>query len=346
MNRRRFLGYAATAPLAAPLVGGICRGESDAAARGETVELTHPDSFMLAVLPDTQIYTTRPEWHRHFFNQTRWIAENAERLNIKYVIHEGDIVNDNLHEQWKVAQAAMQLLDGVVPYSLSPGNHDYGQGGSANDRTTLLNDYFAAEACARWPTFGGVMEPGRLENSYHVFEAGGRRHLVLALEWGPREATVAWANDVADKHGDCRLILATHAYLYYDDTRYDWQAKGTAQHWNPHVYGNCKSGGCHDGEQLWQRLVRRRANFLLTLNGHVLEDGAGRLASRGDGGNLVHQLLANYQNRADGGEGYLRLLEFPPDDKSILVRTYSPSTRAFKTDDQQQFTLPLDGVKA
>jgi hypothetical protein len=314
---------------------------------GEPVELSHADSFMLVALPDTQVYTMRDQWHKHFHNQTEWIARNAERLNIKYVLHEGDIVNNNNRPQWEVAQAAMQRLHGVVPYALAPGNHDYGPNGSSSDRETLLNEYFSAAAQAKWPTFGGTPEEGRLESSYHTFEAAGRKYLIFALEWGPRDETVAWANKIADEHPDHRLILVTHAYMYFDDTRYDWSKFGPKQAWNPHAYGTAKlPGGVNDGEQLWDKLIRQRPNFQLTLNGHVLDDGAARLSTRGDHGNMVHQMLANYQNREEGGEGYLRLVEFLPDDKTIRIRSYSPSTGKFKTDEQQQFDLQLEHATA
>ena len=60
--------------------------------------------------------------------------------------------------------------------------------------------------------------------------------------------------------------------------------------------------------------------------------------SKGEHGQTVHQLLANYQNRAEGGAGYMRLIEFLPDG-SLVVRSFSPSLNRIKTADDQQFTL-------
>ena len=87
--------------------------------------------------------------------------------------------------------------------------------------------------------------------------------------------------------------------------------------------------------------MKKHPGFIMTLNGHVLEDGAGRTETRGDAGNVVHQMLANYQNRAEGGQGFMRLIEFLPDGKTIKVRSYSPSTKTCKVDEDQQFTLSL-----
>ena len=318
--------------------------DDDGQAAADPVERSHPEAFMLAVLPDTQMYCER--WPQHYHNQTAWIAANAARLNIKYVLHEGDITNNNTEPQWEVAQAAMQRLEGAVPYALAPGNHDYGPGGNATTRDTMLNDYFAAAHQAAWPTFGGAMEQGRLENTYHTFEAGGRQYLILALEWGPRDETVEWATGVVEQHPEHRVILLTHAYMYYDDTRYDWSKYGDKQSWNPHAYGTARlPGGTNDGQQLWDKLVRRHEGFVLTLNGHVLNDGAAQLTSRGDHGNVVHQLLANYQMNHEGGDGYLRLVEILPDDR-IVVRSYSPSLHEFNTAADQQFELSLRAAGA
>lgn len=313
----------------------------------DRIELTHPDSFMLVALPDSQVYCVHENLNHYFYEQTDWIAENAQRLNIKYVLHEGDIVNNNNRPQWEVAAKAMKRLDGVVPYALAPGNHDFGENGRTNDRSTFLNDYFSADECAKWPTFGGVREPGKLESSYHVFEAGGNKYLVLALEWGPRDETVEWARQISEQHPDHRVILVTHAYMYFDETRYDWQKRGKLQTWNPHSYPTAAlPGGTNDGEQLWNKLVKLHPGFIMTLNGHVLNDGAARIESKGDHGNTVHQMLANYQMKPEGGEGYMRLLEFLPDGKTIKVRSYSPSAKRIMTSDAQQFTLNLTPAKA
>ena len=43
-------------------------------------------------------------------------------------------------------------------------------------------------------------EPDRAENSWHFLEAGGRKFLVLCLEFGPREDVVRWANAVVAAH--------------------------------------------------------------------------------------------------------------------------------------------------
>jgi hypothetical protein len=87
------------------------------------------------------------------------------------------------------------------------------------------------------------------------------------------------------------------------------------QHNSPYSYGVAKLPGesVNDGQQLWEKLVSRHQNFRLTFNGHVVGDGTGFLSSKGVHGNVVHQMLANYQFNHEGGDGDMRLVEFKND---------------------------------
>ena len=82
-----------------------------------------PEPFTIVLLPDTQYYSDK--YPDTFLAQTAWIKDHAKERNIKFVIHLGDIVDDGTNErQWKVADEAYRALDGAVPYSCRPGNHD------------------------------------------------------------------------------------------------------------------------------------------------------------------------------------------------------------------------------
>ncbi len=305
-----------------------------------------PGSWTLAILPDTQIYAQ--SYPQHFNAQTQWLASHVASHNIQMVLHEGDIVNNNNQPQWDNAFASMSILDGVVPYAMAPGNHDYGPNGNASTRESLFNSnaYFGpTSAYAAQPTVGGFYETGRTDSSYHTFNAGGEDWLVLALEFGPRDDVVAWANQVVADHPDHQAMLVTHAYMYHEEVRYDWAAYGRSQRWNPHIYGVAGlPGGVNDGQELWDGLVSQHENFAFVFNGHVLADGTGYLGSEGVGGNVVHQMLANYQMDSQGGNGYMRLLEFMADGETVKVRSYSPVTDAYDTMFDQQFTLNRNPV--
>jgi len=304
-----------------------------------------PGSWTLAVLPDTQVYA---EFHPQIFTgQTQFLVDHAESLNIKCMLHEGDVTEHNNFVQWTRSLNSLSLLDGVVPYAVAPGNHDYGPGGNAANRDSMFNDpafFGPGTAYANQPTVGGFFEPGKTDNSYHTFSAGGNDWLVLALEWAPRDEVVDWASQVTANHPDHLAMLVTHAYMYYDNTRYDWESKGTAQSWSPHTYPVAQLPGetVNDGEQLWNKLVSQHENFRLVFSGHTLGDGTGFLSSEGIHGNVVHQMLANYQFKAQGGFGDMRLLEFLPDGETVAVRTYSPTLDRYDTAFDQQFSFNLN----
>jgi len=302
-------------------------------------------SFTVAVLPDTQLYSWK--YPETYFAQTRWLIEQRDARNIAAVLHLGDITHKSTTAEWEVAQQAMRQLDGVLPYFITTGNHDY-----EGNRTSKFSQYFPVDHYRDQSTFGGTydQEPNLLENSFHRFSSGGRNVLVLALEWGPRKDVVRWANGIVSRYPDHEVILVTHAYMYHDDTRYDWNTYGKDQLWSPHgsAVSRATNDDVMDGEELWNHLVSRHENFIMTLNGHVLEDGLGRLTSQAPGGRDVHQMLVNFQMRPNGGDGWLRLLEFLPDGKTVEVRDYSPVLQKRNESPQNRFTLALSpsaGIK-
>jgi hypothetical protein len=100
----------------------------------------------------------------------------------------------------------------------------------------------------------------------------------------------------------------------------------------------------NDGQELWDEFVKKHENFKFVFNGHVLGDGTGKRATLGNNGNVVHQILANYQFNAEGGQGDFRVLEFKADGETVVVRTYSPSLDRYNTAPDQQFTLNMNQI--
>lgn len=311
-------------------------------AASATLDPITPGAWTVAWLPDTQTYTlSHPDL---FHAQTRWIAANRDKRNIRFVLHTGDVTENNNDAQWTVARDAMKsVVDAGIPFAIAPGNHDFGPGGNTADRSTLLNAYFSSKDY-RHSRRTGYFEPNRLDNSWHTFRAGGRDVIVIALEFGPRDSVVRWADRVLAQHPNHLAILGTHAFIYSDETRYDAISRGRSQLWNPHRYllgGSLE--GTNDGEDLWRKLVTRHPNLRLVLSGHVLYDGAGHVVSFNDEGHVVHQFLANYQHFVtipdlqNGGDAYLRLIEFQPDGKTVKMRAYSPALDRVMSDSDQSF---------
>jgi len=309
------------------------------------LESIDPGAWTLVVIPDTQYYVdhTRriPPTPETFASIINWIIEHKAKRNIGLVIHVGDIVDNNTDEEWSMARRIMKPLDNKLPYVLATGNHEYT--GNAKVRETDLNKWFTIEDNslndpAKAGIFADSMEDGRLENAlYQWTSPNGRPFAILSLEWGPRNRTLAWAEEaltspaLAGHTG----ILVTHSYLYHDNTLYDWETMGSTQSANPFAYEMAASGTTNDGRMIWNKLVSRHSLFELVFCGHVsgkkeeryyLGDDTeiGYLAGRGDAGQTVHQMLFNAQRRGDAGDGWIRLLEFQPDGQTVIVKTFSP----------------------
>jgi len=309
--------------------------------------------FSFVVLPDTQYYSS--SWPDIFAAQTRWIVEKREARQIAFVLHTGDVVDSDLPAQWDPASQALHLLDGEIPYAMTAGNHDYF---NLADRMGLINTYFPPSHFTQYPWFGGTFEPGHLENSFSLFAAGGGRWLILALEFGPRDEVLAWADSVLKAFHDTPAIVITHAYLYRDGSRYD-ASRSPQQQFNPHAYVMMGQPGTtiNDGEEMWRKLIAVNSNVKLVFSGHDVSGNslppgtASRLTSARADGTMVHQVLANYQTclgapcttygdaTVRGGNGFLRIMRFSPTD-GISVSTYSPYLDESLHDDANEFVLP------
>ena len=271
------------------------------------------EPFTIVVLPDTQFYSEK--YPEIFQAQTEWIRERCEADNIKFVMHLGDITQHNSPDQWESSQSAMRVLDGHVPYSLCVGNHDMGPGGSTGDRSSLFDKYFSTSHYESRSWYGGHM--GQTNRAHYcLFEAAGMDFMVISIEYGPTDDILDWANDIIGQHADRRVIVLTHAYMFSDNTRLSRTDRS-----NPHLE---TFGPTNDGDDMWEKFVRKHRNIFLVVSGHIDCDHYSYLTSTGDQGNQVHQLLTNYQHMERGGNGYLVLMRFAPRENKIHLRTYSP----------------------
>lgn len=282
------------------------------------------EPFRFAVFPDTQYYAQ--DYHTVFVRQFQWVAERAEEDNIVLALHLGDLTDDNIPAQWARVAEAFSLLDGVMPYMVAQGNHDMtaNGGGQAADRlSTRINDYFPVESM---PWVKGTFPEGRIENSYATFEFQGERFLIVSLEFGPRDEALAWANDVVSAHPDHTAIMITHSNINSAGNRTE-SATG-------YPIAQNKETTVNGAQAVWTKFTRNHANMLMTLSGHIHSDAIPRRISQGRNGNLVYEMLIDYQRDPNGGNGYFVTLEFRPDN-TIEVRSYSPYLGQYRTDVDQ-----------
>ena len=303
-------------------------------------------AFTIAVLPDTQYYSLR--YPATFTAQTDYIVKKKTERNIVYVLHEGDITDRNTDAEWTNAMNSMGLLDTAhIPYAVVPGNHDAGYNGPPG--TVNFNKYFSpdrylAKGSTPMPTFAGIKDAGKMDNNYHRFTAGGIKWLIVAVEFGPVPATADWMNALISQESDRRVIVLTHGYMYNDKKRWGADPDHT---WLP-------AAGGLNGEQLWNAVIRKHSNIQFVISGHVIpgcgyscpphiqfggQQGSSTLISRGDNGNLVYQMFVNFQENANGGGGFFRLLEFNPDANTVTAQTYSPTANQFMDTSENAFVL-------
>src|ERR1700761_5248696 len=164
-------------------------------------QVTAPD-FSVVVLPDTQFYSQ--SYPKIYIAQTQWIVNNSANYNIQFVLGEGDIVNiAEQPVQWQNADAAIRLLDNAnIPYVLALGNHDYADENPSDRETTAFKSYFGPSRYAQYSWYMGGYPSGTNDNFYAVFTVNGKQYLILALEFVPRDATLAWAKTVLDANPD------------------------------------------------------------------------------------------------------------------------------------------------
>jgi hypothetical protein len=289
-----------------------------------------PGDFTVVVLPDTQYYSA--SYPQIFNSQTQWIAANRDALNIQLVIGVGDVVDGPMQTtQWQNADAAVRYIDGVVPYVLAIGNHDYDNLNPGARQATNFNQWFGPSRYAAYPWYGGNFPNGSNENFYANVNLGGVEYLILALEYIPRQSALDWADGILKANANKPVILVTHSYMYKDNTTID--QCDTADN-----TGSTKTNGA-DGLTMWRVFASRYPNISTVLSGHVL--GVGQRSDIGVNGNLVNQMLVDYQGWANGGNGYLRTMTFQPALNRVQVQSYSPYLGKYLTDPSNQFTWSL-----
>jgi len=56
----------------------------------------------------------------------------------------------------------------------------------------------------------------------------------------------------------------------------------------------------------------------------------------------IYSLLADFSDRLNGGNGWLRILQFSPTNNEIWIKTYSPLLDKWERDENSEFTLPYN----
>lgn len=91
-------------------------------------------------------------------------------------------------------------------------------------------------------------------------------------------------------------------------------------------------------------------NVVLLLSGEGPGETRGITTTGFNQSRIYHSLSANFADRPNGGDGWMRLLTFSPSKRRIHVRTFSPTRNEYETDSNSDFTIgwnvPLETPKA
>lgn len=339
--------------------------------------LEDENSFSMILVPDPQSYTKFAANQPLFDLQTAWIAQNIDRLNIKAALFTGDMVEQSGkqisaplpnayngdqtgRQQWEAVSRALSRLDNRLPYVVAQGNHDIGHI-TATSRHTIAPEFIRPErnilfekclvsTCENWQ---GIHT---MENSAYEFKdkAWGDL-LVITFEFAPRDEAIEWAKQLttSDKYKNHKVIIITHSWLNTAGDRI--------------VKEGYTLRPCNWPEAVWQKLVYPSKNICMVLCGHTgdapkIKDGekvnfqpttSYRVDKAADGRDIPQMMFNSQQGDGDwngnGGDCWLRILEFKPDGKTIGVRTFSPlfaiskhtKHLAWRTDAYDQFEIVI-----
>ena len=340
--------------------------------------LEDENSFSMILVPDPQSYTKFAANQPLFDLQTAWIAQNIKRLNIKAALFTGDMVEQNGkqisgalpnpyngdqtgRQQWEAVSRALSRLDNRLPYVVAQGNHDIGHI-TATSRHTIATEFIRPErnilfekhlvsTCENWQ---GIHT---MENSAYEFkDKVWGKLLVITFEFAPRDEAIEWAKKLteSEQYKDHKVIILVHSWLNTAGNRYTKEGYTLSP--------------CNWSEAVWQKLVYPSKNIIMVLSGHSGEapkiEGdvkstnfqptcSYRIDKAADGRNIPQMMFNSQQGDGDwngnGGDCWLRILEFKPDGKTISVRTFSPlfaiskhtKHLAWRTDSYDQYEIVI-----
>ncbi|MCJ8010909.1 S-layer homology domain-containing protein [Paenibacillus sp. KQZ6P-2] len=264
-----------------------------------TPESQDPYDFSFVWMSDTQYYSQ--SYPMIYQNVVNWIVDQKEKMNIKYVIHTGDVVDKSYEEyQWQEADKDMKVLeDANIPYGVLAGNHDVDH---QNNDYTKFKEYFGEDRFKSNQVYGGSYDDNR--GHYDLVSSNGNDFIIVYMGWGLGEKEIDWMNEIVSKYPERKAILCLHEYLLVSNNR------------------------APIADQIFEKVIKPNKNVIAALSGHYhdAELKVDQLDDNGDGipDRNVYQMLADYQGAPEGGLGYIRLMQFDMKNNKLHIKTYSP----------------------
>lgn len=253
-----------------------------------------PTPFTLAWISDTQDYALgRPDPMNAMAD---WLIENREAENIVFVAHTGDVVDNGTSDwQWEHVNPALERILEHYPAIFASGNHDVT--GSGSSRYFLKQNTIISSIPEGQSFSDGA-------GSYALFNAGGTDFIIVSVYWNADYGTYKEAVVVLNQYSGHTALIVTHSALESDGS---WTGPGS---------------------RLSGSVVAVCPNVRLVLCGHyrgsVRREDYYDDDGDGEGERKVVTMMYNFQGDREKGLGYLRLVSFDPEFRSISIRTYSP----------------------
>lgn len=328
------------------------------------------DEYTLIYVPDTQITSARHIGSSQVMFD--WIVENAEAMNLKFVMGLGDIQDGNptqaslnsmknerglsIEGQWKGMQAIYaKLTEAGIPWSAVAGNHDYVPGHTnpttANGRKLdIYNEYFGVEAIgSNANNIISYYEEGLTSNVIYEFSAGEVKYLCIAFEYGPSDKHLEWAESVITKpeYANHRILVNSH-YMVFANGYYgsSQESHGPDGGWTTADGGNANKGGA-----IWDKLISKHDNMFIAAGGHIMDDSIMHRTDVADYGNKVLGMLIDGQavpvyNAAcygASGDALIAIAKFNEKTQTMTLNYYNPENGMLFTR-ESQFTFDYSGV--
>lgn len=315
--------------------------------------------FSIAVLPDTQYYTGMKHGGtmEMFEDQIKWIRENRQKENIKYVVHLGDITDKNTIPEWERAAKVMyQLEEDNIPYGMTVGNHDQTPGNQASkgDPNTPFTKYFGKSHFKGKKWFGGAMgNNDNADNHFDLFTAAGDKYIALYLVYNePNKPThdavyekkvMHWADSILTVYKDRKAIVIAHSMLN--------RVKDEPSETRPGTNSNKVQPNFTQQGKVVYETAKNHSNVFLMMGGHI----AGEAFRKDEyNGNTIKTYLIDYQARQsapysgskdrNGGNGLMRLMKINKTKQTLIATSFAPRANGEvlkEEDGDSQFIQPL-----
>lgn len=246
------------------------------------------------------------------------------------------------------AAMAMDIIDGALPFSIVPGNHDYDAlWTSPQDPPRPEDNYLGTRHVGGLSGYLSVFsdqshlfkgKPWYVASndngadSAQVFTAGQCKFLHIGLQFQAPDASLEWASRIIAQNPGLPTIITTHHFLGRNGKRFEYASPIAA-----------RDPIDNDAEMIWNDFISQHDQIFMVLSGHV--SGQGYSSATNRAGNPVHQIMSDYQSRGQSaidagvgyralGDGWMRLMKFnlDGDRPQVHVRTYSTHYNTYSTD--------------